>query len=163
MVGVDLCSCSPPLDAGEVAVSDAPQAELAAVLGILKNACTELAGVREQLQNVTLMGQKLENLAEGQQRMGESLQRLGDQHQETQFKFLEQASKHELKIQEIGLKISNYQDLVNKVNNMEQKMYAVAVLTLILGALFASLPAWLERYSPHKGAISLEAPMRRGK
>lgn len=143
-------------------MSDAPQAELAAVLGILQNACHELAGVREQLGNVSLMGQKLENLANGQERMGEALQRLGDQHQETQFKFLEQASKHELKIQEIVLKISNYQDLVNKVNSMEQKMYAVAVLALILGALFASLPAWLERYSPQKESSSMAVPIGGG-
>lgn len=144
-------------------MGDAPQAELAAVLGILQNACHELAGVREQLGNVSLMGQKLENLANGQERMGEALQRLGDQHQETQFKFLEQANKHELKIQEITLKISNYQTLVDKVENMDKKMYVIGFLALIIGAMFASLPAWLERYSPQKETPSMVSSIRRGR
>lgn len=136
-------------------MADVPQAELAAVLGILQNACHELAGVREQLANVNLMGQKLENLADGQELMGETLRRLGTQHQESQFKYLEQASKQELKILEINLKIANYNDYVDKVNNMDKKMYVIGTLSVILGALFASLPPWMERLSPQKDTVSL--------
>lgn len=136
-------------------MADAPQAELAAVLGILQNACQELSGVREHLLTVSLMGQELKNLTRGQDRMGETLQQMVERHGESQVKFLQQASEQNLKIQEIKLTIANYNDYVDKINGLEKKMYVIGTLSVILGALFASLPSWMERLSPQKDAASL--------
>lgn len=131
---------------------------IAALLGVLQNACTEMHGVQGELRKIGEMGGRLAALEKGQHDMMAKIDQASQAHQSLQLKYLEQSGKHELEIQAISLRLENYPALVSSVQGIDKKLFAYGLIAVvasaIIGALFAGLPAWLDRYAPQKsGAI----------
>ena len=104
----------------------------------------------EKLDAVAQQGDRLKRVEEGQGEIKEKIDKSSEAHQELQTQYLKQSHKHELEIQAIQLRLKNYEDTVKKVEDLEKKLFAYALLAAtvgtVAGALFAGLPAWLERH-----------------
>jgi predicted nuclease with TOPRIM domain len=111
---------------------------------------------------VAQQGDRLKRVEDGQGEIKEKIDKSAEAHQKLQERYLEQSHKHELEIQAIQLRLKNYEDTVKKVEDLEKKVFAYALLAAVVGtvagALFAGLPAWLERH-PQKDSGSIIPPV----
>jgi len=161
------------LDAGEVgAVSDdrqtleavarpGSQSEITAFLGILKTACDRLHGLESKLETITKIGFRLEAVEKGQEQIADKIDKSAQAHQSLQEKYLDQSHKHEIEILAINARIQGYEDVVKTVARLDKNISAYVLLAVvgggILGALFAGLPAWLDRVK-HSKASTMNPP-----
>ena len=115
----------------------------------------------EKLDAVAQQGDRLVRVEDGQEEIKQKIDKSAEAHQALQAQYLKQSYKHELGIQEIQLRLKNYETTVGKVEELEKKLFAYALLAAavgtVAGALFAGLPAWLERY-PQKGSGFIMPP-----
>jgi hypothetical protein len=135
-------------------MGDTPQTETAALLGLLANACNELKGVRGKLEDVGLIGLRLEALERWGERMESKMDKEREASEQSRIQYVEQTHKHSLEIQELKSLTFNYVTLVDRVNNLEKKVFAyvftAGVAAGVIGALVASGPPWLDRISPQE-------------
>jgi hypothetical protein len=143
------------------------QSEIAAFLGILKTACDRLHGLEGKLETIAKIGFRLEAVEKGQEQIADKIDRSAQAHQSLQEKYLDQSHKHELKIQAIQFKLQNYDTTVAKVEELDKKVFAYALLAAaagaLAGALFAGLPGWLERHPLQKASFMMSSALVRGK
>ena len=127
----------------------------------------------EKLDAVAKLGERLERVEDGQSEIKDKIDKSADAHQKLQEKYLEQSHKHELEIQAIQLKLQNYDTTVKKVDELDKKVFAYALLAAVAGTvagtllaavastvantLFTGLPAWKERDLAEK-AIAANLP-----
>lgn len=168
LVGADTGASRAALDAGEVgAVSEdrqtfeavaqpGPQSEIAALLGILKTACDRLHGLEGKLETIAKIGFRLEAVEKGQEQIADKIDRSAQAHQSLQEKYLDQSHKLEIEILAINARIKGYEDVVKTVTRLDKNVSAYVLLAVvgggILGALFAGLPAWLDRVKNSKAS-----------
>jgi hypothetical protein len=149
----------------EQATQAAVQAEASAVLGILQTACERLHGLESKLENIANLGFRLQAVEDGQNEIKDKIDKSALAHQALQERYLDQSHKHDIQILEINGRLKNYEEVVRTVSNLEKKVSAYALIGVIgggiLGALFAGLPAWLERYSPQKNGVTIESVLTR--
>jgi hypothetical protein len=108
----------------------------------------------EKLDAVAQQGDRLKRVEEGQGSIADKIDRAAAAHQELQAKYLEQSHKHEIQIVKITARLEGYEDTVKKVDKLDKNMAGIVLLAIVgggvIGALFAGLPAWLERHQPQK-------------
>ena len=154
------------LDAGEVgAVNEdrqtleavaqpVSQSEIAAFLGILKTACDRLHGLEGKLETIAKIGFRLEAVEKGQEQIANKIDRSAQAHQSLQEKYLDQSHKHEIEILAINGRIKDYEEVARTVTRLDKNVSAYVLLAVVgggmLGALFAGLPAWLDRMKHSK-------------
>lgn len=159
LVGLDCCPWLAALDGAEVepAMSDTSQTEMSAVLGILRNACSEMHGVQSELKSVAKLGEKLESLEKTLGKLEEKIEESAAAHKVLQEQYLTQSHQHDLQIQAIQIQLKDYNTLVSTVSKLDKNLYAYVLIAVIatgiVSALFAGLPGWLERYSPQKVSV----------
>ena len=116
----------------------------------------------EKLDAVAKLGDRLERVEDGQGEIKAKIDKSAEAHQLLQTQYLNQSHKHELEIQAIQLKLQNYDTTVKKVDELDKKVFAYALLAAaagaLAGALFAGLPGWLERH-PIKSSTTNLPPM----
>lgn len=121
----------------------------------------------EKLDAVAQQGDRLKRVEDNQNDIKDKIDKSAEAHQKLQEKYLEQSHKHELEIQAIQLKLQNYDTTVAKVGELDKKIFAYALLAAaagaLAGALFAGLPAWLERHSLQKASFMMSSALVRGK
>lgn len=115
----------------------------------------------EKLDAVAQQGDRLKRVEDGQGEIKEKIDKSAEAHQALQTQYLNQSHKHELEIQEIQLRLKNYEETVKKVEAIDKKVFAYALVAAVVGtvagALFAGLPAWMERH-PEKDAGTIVPP-----
>ena len=115
----------------------------------------------EKLDAVAQQGDRLKRVEDGQEEIKQKIDKSAEAHQALQTQYLKESHKHELGIQEIQLRLKNYESTVGKVEELEKKLFAYALLAAAVGAaagaLFTGLPAWLERH-PQKGSGFIMPP-----
>jgi hypothetical protein len=175
LVAADTGACCAALDAGEAgAVSDlstiqpkGPVSEVAAVLGMMETACGRLASVEEKLGNVPLMQQTLASIMKGQEKMEGLVEKIEESHRESREQNKDRLHEHQLKIQAIEHKLINYETTVKTVARLDKNVSAYVLLAVvgggILGALFAGLPAWLDRVKHSKASTMNPPALTRGR
>jgi hypothetical protein len=108
----------------------------------------------KKLDEVAKQSDRLKRVEEGQGSIAEKIDKAAASHQELQAKYLEQSHKHELEIVRITARLVNYEATVEKVEKLDKNMAGIVLLAVVgggvIGALFAGLPAWLERNQPQK-------------
>lgn len=119
----------------------------------------------EKLDAVAKQGDRLERVEDGQKSIAEKIDKAAEAHQILQAKYLEQSHRHELEIVKITARLVGYEATVEKVDKLDKNMAGIVLLAVVgggvIGALFAGLPAWLERHQPQKdGAITPPALAR---
>ena len=160
------------LDAGEVgAVSEdllqglqgvqAPSPEgVSLLVALLPRLCEKLDAVAKQ-------GDRLERVEDGQKEIKDKIDKSAEAHQALQTQYLNQSHKHELEIQEIQLRLKNYETTVEKVEELDKKVFAYALLAAVagavVGAMFTGLPAWLERHPEKDSRLIMPPALTRGK
>jgi len=113
-------------------MADAPQeSELAALLSILRNACTELHEVRGELKKVGEMDGRLAAVESCQRRMESKMDEAAKSFQQTQVEYIQQTSRHALEIQALTLKTANY-DLEIQALTLKTANYALEIQALTL-------------------------------
>lgn len=119
----------------------------------------------EKLDAVAKQGDRLERVEDGQKEIKDKIDKSAEAHQALQTQYLNQSHKHELEIQEIQLRLKNYETTVEKVEELDKKVFAYALLAAVVGtvagALFAGLPAWLERHPEKDSRLILPPPLVR--
>ena len=154
-MGADGGASCAALDAGEVgAVSDDLLQSLKVTQPISSEGVSLLVALLprlcEKLDAVAQQGDRLERVEDGQKEIKDKIDKSAEAHQKLQERYLEQSHKHELEIQAIQLRLKNYEDTVKKVEDLEKKLFAYALLAAavgtVAGTLFTGMPAWLERY-----------------
>ena len=119
----------------------------------------------EKLDAVAQQGDRLERVEDGQKEIKDKIDKSAEAHQKLQERYLEQSHKHELEIQAIQLRLKNYEDTVKKVEDLEKKLFAYALLAAavgtVAGALFAGLPAWLERHPQKDSGLIIPPTLAR--
>jgi DNA repair exonuclease SbcCD ATPase subunit len=140
VVGGDQARGVAALDAGEVAaVSDQSaiqpggQSEVAAFIGMMTTACSRLASVEDKLGNVPLIQQTLESLMKGQEKMEGLVEKIEESHREAREQYRDQLHEHQLKIQAIELKLTNYNTVVETVQSTKTTLGVNSFFTTILG------------------------------
>jgi hypothetical protein len=121
----------------------------------------------EKLDAVAQQGDRLKRVEDNQNDIKDKIDKSADAHQKLQEKYLEQSHKHELEIQAIQLKLQNYDTTVAKVEELDKKVFAYALLAAaagaLAGALFAGLPGWLERHPLQKASFIASSALVRGR
>jgi len=121
----------------------------------------------EKLDAVAQQGDRLKRVEDNQNDIKDKIDKSADAHQKLQEKYLEQSHKHELEIQAIQLKLQNYDTTVAKVEELDKKVFAYALLAAaagaLAGALFAGLPGWLERHPLQKASSMMSSALVRGR
>ncbi len=121
----------------------------------------------EKLDAVAQQGDRLKRVEDNQNDIKDKIDKSADAHQKLQEKYLEQSHKHELEIQAIQLKLQNYNSIVAKVEELDKKVFAYALLAAaagaLAGALFHGLPGWLERQPLQKASFIMSSALVRGK
>ena len=154
-MGADGGASCAALDAGEVgAVSDDLLQSLHVGQPISSEGVSLLVALLprlcEKLDAVAQQGDRLKRVEEGQGEIKEKIDKSTEAHQELQTQYLKQSHKHELEIQGIQLRLKNYETTVEKVEDLDKKVFAYALLAAVagavVGAMFTGLPAWLERH-----------------
>jgi|688.fasta_scaffold63876_3 hypothetical protein len=149
------------------AVSDQPaiqtggQSEVAAVLGMMATACGRLASVENKLGNVPLIQQTLESLMKGQEKMEGLVEKIEESHRESREQYRDQLHEHQLKIQAIEQKITNYDTVVETVQSTKTTLGVNSFFTTILGAalvlIVANGPAWWSLFRSQPKTTNLPA------
>ena len=133
----DLLSSLPPISAEGSSV----------LVAFLPRLCEKLDAVAKQ-------GERLERVEQGQEAIAEKIDKAAEAHQRLQEKYLEQSHRHELEIVKLTARLVNYEVTVEKVEKLDKNMAGIVLLAVVgggvIGALFAGLPAWLERHQPQK-------------
>ena len=115
----------------------------------------------EKLDAVAQQGDRLKRVEDGQEEIKQKIDKSAEAHQALQAQYLKQSYNHELGIQGVQLRLKNYETTVGKVEELEKKLFAYALLAAavgtVAGALFAGLPAWLERH-PQKDSGFIMPP-----
>jgi len=126
----------------------------------IETALERIAGVETSIASVqTNMANLINEFSAARKAQEKQSEELGRHKEEVAKQIAETKTKTALLVQQL----ENYDALVAKVNSTESKLYAyiliVAVSAGIIGALFAGVPAWLDRISPQKAdqAAHLEA------
>lgn len=127
-----------------------PVSEVAAVLGMMETACGRLASVEEKLGNVPLMQQTLASIMKGQEKMESLVEKIEESHRESREQNRDRLHEHQLKIQAIELRLINYETTVEKVEELDKKLFGYALVAAVagavIGAIFAGAPGWLDRH-----------------
>ena len=144
------------LDAGEVgamndellsALQPPSQEGTSLLVALLPRLCEKLDAVAKQ-------GDRLERVEDGQKSIADKIDKAAADHRELQAKYLEQSHRHELEIVKLTARLVNYEVTVEKVEKLDKNMAGIVLLAVVgggvIGALFAGLPAWLERHQPQK-------------
>ena len=121
----------------------------------------------EKLDAVAKQGDRLERVEDGQKEIKDKIDKSAEAHQALQTQYLNQSHKHELEIQEIQLRLKNYETTVEKVEELDKKVFAYALLAAVagavVGAMFTGLPAWLERHPEKDSRLIMPPALTRGK
>ena len=140
--------------------------EIEQMLGILRSACERLGSVQDKLEGVASLPDKLDNLKDWLTALEKKIDKSADAHESLQTRYLEQSHKHELEIQAIQLRLKNYETTVKKVEELDKKVFAYALLGTVAGAivtaLFTGLPAWRENDPPQKTSAIITSELQRG-
>ena len=175
-MGTDQESHGKRLDGSEAeAVSDQSaiqtggQSEVAAVLGMMATACGRLASVEDKLGNVPLIQQTLESLMKGQEKMEGLVEKIEESHREAREQYRDQLHEHQLKIQAIELKLTNYDTVAETVQSTKTTLGVNSFFTTVLGAalvlIVANGPAWWSLFRSQPKTTNLPAmamPTERG-
>jgi len=136
----DLLSSLPPISAEGSSV----------LVAFLPRLCEKLDAVAKQ-------GERLERVEQGQEAIAGKIDKAAEAHQKLQEKYLEQSHKHELEIVRITARLVNYEATVEKVDKLDKNMAGIVLLAVVgggvIGALFAGLPAWIERPQSQKAGV----------
>ena len=170
LVRADRGASRAALDAGETgAVSDdllqglqgiqPPSPEgVSLLVALLPRLCEKLDAVAKQ-------GDRLERVEDGQKEIKDKIDKSAEAHQALQTQYLNQSHKHELEIQEIQLRLKNYETTVEKVEELDKKVFAYALLAAVagavVGAMFTGLPAWLERHPQKDSGLIIPPALAR--
>ena len=121
----------------------------------------------EKLDAVAKQGDRLERVEDGQKEIKDKIDKSAEAHQALQTQYLNQSHKHELEIQEIQLRLKNYETTVKKVEELDKKVFAYALLAAVVGtvagALFAGLPAWFDRHPQKDSGLIMPPVLTRGR
>lgn len=146
-------------EVGAVNENQSPSSELAEVLGILKNACTEMHGVQTKLDKVAGLPEKLDNLKEWLTKLEDKIDKSAAAHAALQSQYLSQSHKHELEIQAIQLTLKNYNTIVKLVYDTQKTLQinsaVTGVLVVALLAIVANGPAWWNLFKSNPKTTSL--------
>ena len=119
----------------------------------------------EKLDAVAKQGERLERVEQGQEAIAEKIDKAAEAHQKLQEKYLEQSHRHELEIVKLTARLVNYEVTVGKVEKLDKNMAGIVLLAVVgggvIGALFAGLPAWLERHQPQKDGFIMPPALAR--
>jgi len=151
MVGLDIYSCSTPLDAGEVAVSEEqgqqiPLSGLGGLLNMLDRACSEFTEVKKELKEVTSIGADLKSLCEGQKRMERTISEVQKDHKEANKQHTSGIIQHDKDIIVLTNHIEACQkdakDLQEAVKALQKDMGGIYVkMAFVAGGV--ALAGWL--------------------
>ncbi len=174
MVGGDQARGVAALDAREVgAVSEdrhdtsqqIPLSEVSGLIVILKDACHEFRGVREELKEVTSIKYDLKSVRESQTRTESDIRDIKKEHADSRKEHADGLKEHDLKIlglqKDVGACQESNKDLLKAVKDLQDdvggifiKMAAGTGAVLLLGWLIMQAIAIWDKM-PHPKTASL--------
>lgn len=121
----------------------------------------------EKLDAVAKQGDRLERVEDGQKEIKDKIDKSAEAHQALQTQYLNQSHKHELEIQAMQLRLKNYETTVEKVEELDKKVFSYALVAtvagMVVGAMFAGLPAWLDRHPDKDSRLMTPSALARWK